>query len=175
MLADDEGEVLVCEGMVGPVPHKVQFLTFLSKHPYALNTYIAVKNRHQCLLLSQMVGHWLLWKTDTSACSYQTEMVVYLVIVKNRHQSHHSSGAVWELRWLSWAVCPNELYGFHRCKAILNCAHALVSACPWYVNRHLRTLSIAWRKDRHQCMPLPNKDGGVLGYCEKQMSVLAVI
>ena len=36
----------------------------------------------------------------------------------------HSSGAV------SWAVHPNEPSGFHGCKAILNHALALVSACP---------------------------------------------
>ena len=53
----------------------------------------------------------------------------------------HSSGAVWESRWPPWAVRPNEPSGFHGCKAILNHASALVSACPEYVNRHLRTLS----------------------------------
>ena len=42
----------------------------------------------------------------------------------------HSSGAVWESRWPSWAVRPNEPYGFRGRKAILNHAHALVSACP---------------------------------------------
>ena len=39
----------------------------------------------------------------------------------------HSLGAVLELRWPSWAVRPNEPYGFCGCKAILNHAHALVS------------------------------------------------
>ena len=58
-----------------------------------------------------------------------------------------SSGAGWELRWTSWAVHPNEPSGFHGCKAILNHAHALVSACPWYVNWHPRTLSITRRKE----------------------------
>ena len=42
----------------------------------------------------------------------------------------HSSGTVWESRWPSWAVHPNEPYGFCGRKAILNHAHALVSACP---------------------------------------------
>ena len=42
----------------------------------------------------------------------------------------NSSGAVWESRWPSWAVRPNEPYGFRGRKAILNHAHALVSACP---------------------------------------------
>ena len=42
----------------------------------------------------------------------------------------HSSGAVWESRWLSWAVRHNEPSGFRGRKAILNHASALVSACP---------------------------------------------
>ena len=42
----------------------------------------------------------------------------------------HSSGAVRESRWPSWAVRPNEPSGFRGRKAILNHAHALVSACP---------------------------------------------
>ena len=42
----------------------------------------------------------------------------------------HSSGAVWESRWPSWAVRPNEPYGFRGRKAVLNHASALVSACP---------------------------------------------
>ena len=36
----------------------------------------------------------------------------------------------------SWAFRPNEPYGFCRRKATLNHAHALVSVCPQYVNRH---------------------------------------
>ena len=42
----------------------------------------------------------------------------------------HSSGAVWESRWPSWAVRPNEPSGFRGRKAILKHASALVSACP---------------------------------------------
>ena len=41
-----------------------------------------------------------------------------------------SSGAVWKSRWPCWAFRPNEPYGFRGRKAILNHAHALVSACP---------------------------------------------
>ena len=41
----------------------------------------------------------------------------------------HSSGAVWESRWPSSAVRPNEPSGFRGRKAILNHASALVSAC----------------------------------------------
>ena len=42
----------------------------------------------------------------------------------------HSSGAVWESRWPSWAVRPNEPSGFRGRKDILNHALALVTACP---------------------------------------------
>ena len=42
----------------------------------------------------------------------------------------HSSGAVWESRWPSWAVRPDEPSGFRGRKAILNHASGLVSACP---------------------------------------------
>ena len=43
---------------------------------------------------------------------------------------NHSSGAVWESTWPSWAFRPNEPYVFRGRKAILNHAHALVSVCP---------------------------------------------
>ena len=39
----------------------------------------------------------------------------------------HSTGAVWESRWPSWAVCPNEPSGFRGHKAILNHASACLS------------------------------------------------
>ena len=42
----------------------------------------------------------------------------------------HSSGAVWESRWPSWAVRPNEPSGFGGRKDLLNHASALVTACP---------------------------------------------
>ena len=51
-----------------------------------------------------------------------------------------SSGAVWQSRWPSWAVRPNEPSGFRGRKELLN--SALVSRYPQYVNWHLRTLSI---------------------------------
>ena len=42
----------------------------------------------------------------------------------------HSSGAVWESRWTSWAVRPNEPSGFRGRKDLFNHASALVSVCP---------------------------------------------
>ena len=42
----------------------------------------------------------------------------------------HSSGAVWESRWTSWAVRPNEPSGFRGHKDLLNRASALVTTCP---------------------------------------------
>ena len=42
----------------------------------------------------------------------------------------YSSGAVWESRWTSWAVRPNEPSGFRGRKDLLNRASALVTTCP---------------------------------------------
>ena len=42
----------------------------------------------------------------------------------------HSSGAVRESRWPSWAVRPSEPSGFRGRKDLLNHASALVSTCP---------------------------------------------
>ena len=44
--------------------------------------------------------------------------------------TEHSSGAVWESRWPSWAVRPNEPSGFRGRKELLHRASALVTACP---------------------------------------------
>ena len=43
---------------------------------------------------------------------------------------NHSSGAVWESRWTSWAVRPNEPSGFRGRKDLLHRASALVTTCP---------------------------------------------
>ena len=50
----------------------------------------------------------------------------------NQHtlQAAHSSGAVWESRWTSWAVRPDEPSGFRGRKELLNRASALVTTCP---------------------------------------------
>ena len=49
---------------------------------------------------------------------------------KERYLLGHSSGAVWESRWPSWAVRPNEPSGFRGRKDLLNRASALVTTCP---------------------------------------------
>jgi len=67
-----------------------------------------------------------------------------------------------ESRWPSWAVCPNKPSGFHGRKAILNHALALVSACPEYVNQHLRTLSNT--TEPLHWVPIPNKLYGFCGH-----------
>ena len=81
---------------------------------------------------------------------YKSNLSIYLNV--------HSSGAVWESRWPSWAVRPNEPSGFRGRKELLNRASALATTCPWYVNWHLRTLSITssslskcckWRPSSH--------------------------
>ena len=43
---------------------------------------------------------------------------------------YHSSGAVWEWMWTSWAVRPNEPSGFRGRKDLLHRASALVTTCP---------------------------------------------
>ena len=47
-----------------------------------------------------------------------------------RASQEHSSGAVWESRWTSWTVRPNEPSGFRGRKDLLNRASALVTTCP---------------------------------------------
>ena len=67
--------------------------------------------------------------------------IVDIYIFKFSVALRHSPGAVWESRWPSWAVRPNEPSGFRGRKDLLNRASALVTTCPWYHNWHLRTLS----------------------------------
>ena len=61
-----------------------------------------------------------------------TESRTTMVFKKTRDKKTgtHSSGAVWESRWTSWAVRPNEPSGFRGRKDLLNHASALVSVCP---------------------------------------------
>ena len=52
------------------------------------------------------------------------------LVVSQCRTPYHSSGAVWESRWTSWAVRPNEPSGFRGRKELLNRASALVTTCP---------------------------------------------
>ena len=81
----------------------------------------------------------LLWVSDAwrpRPDTGQKTPVVFVIAVVNSVEDtiimlvNHSSGAVWESRWPSWAVRPNEFSGFRGRKAVLNHASALVSACP---------------------------------------------
>ena len=121
-----------------------------AKHAYTLRIWLCLKWH----------GAWLYGVHRTcaemAAVSYGTSHASAVStplrwIVKNKicykasHSSRttcHSSGAVWESRWTSWAVRPNEPSGFRGRKDLLHRASALVTTCPYYVSWHLRTLSI---------------------------------
>ena len=68
----------------------------------------------------------------TGMHTHAPDMFVFFTLLKalTCRQADHSSGAVWESRWMSWAVRPNEPSGFHGCKDLLNRASALVTTCP---------------------------------------------
>ena len=71
--------------------------------------------------------------TGVSALSiyHYSQLTITIIIISKLYVLlYHSSGAVWESRWPSWAVRPNEPSGFRGRKAILNHASALVTACP---------------------------------------------
>ena len=67
------------------------------------------------------------WMNDAPAHPCIFTSVVELNAVKTSLK--HSSGAVWESRWTSWAVRPNEPSGFRGRKDLLNRASALVTTC----------------------------------------------
>ena len=69
-----------------------------------------------------------LWTQHTCLLGRQTLYVTILNVLPLGHV--HSSGAVWELRWPSWAVRPNEPSDFHGRKELLNRTSALVTTCP---------------------------------------------
>ena len=83
---------------------------------------------------------WFTWTMPMSAFVSSPSQSVFLTDTFFSTNPHYffvalclmkqSSGAVWKSRWSSWAFRPNEPYGFRGCKAMLNHAHALVSACP---------------------------------------------
>ena len=90
------------------------------------------KTRHKKLVIQNRM------RQERSESARQRRTALY---ESDHHHQQHSSGAVWESRWPSWAVRPNEPSGYRGRKDLLNRASALVSACPWYVSRHSRTLS----------------------------------
>ena len=75
------------------------------------------------------------WKlnTKTESETESTVSVIVSVLIKVLNSMMldcHSSGAVWESRWTSWAVRPNKPSGFRGRKDLLNSASALVTTCP---------------------------------------------
>ena len=124
------------------------------KHACTLRMWLCMKCRgmaHGCMVSTERAETAAVSLTWHQPRNNQTALQVHYFggCSKMRYkqlvthvESHHSSGAVWESRWLSWVVRPNEPSDFRGRKAILNHASAVVSACPWYVSRHLRTLSI---------------------------------
>ena len=70
-------------------------------------------------------------KDDVTWCFTPSQSTI--TVISGRSQGwpcYHSSGAVWESRWPSWAVRPNEPSGFRGRKELLNHASALVTTCP---------------------------------------------
>ena len=78
-------------------------------------------------------GHNNRIRSNSKICKKRKAAVSWLELpmIRRRVVSlQHSSGAVWESRWPSWAVYPNELSGFRGRKELLNRASALVTTCP---------------------------------------------
>ena len=75
-----------------------------------------------------------------------------------RWRTTHSSGAVWESRWPSWAVRPNEPHGFRGRKAILNHAHALVVPnMSTDIRGEQESSGAVWKSGWTSWAPVPNK------------------
>ena len=72
----------------------------------------------------------------------------------------HSSGAVWELRWPSWAVCPNEPSVFHGCKYLLTMLRHLSQLTSEDIKHHFIIYFIPfffwgvtyWKQKQCTCM-----------------------
>ena len=79
---------------------------------------------------SDMLVWWLHQKVWSQSTSYHKSSSDMFKMKKLQLYVSHSSGAVWESRWMSWAVRPNEPSGFRGCKELLNRASALVTTCP---------------------------------------------
>ena len=85
-----------------------------------------------CLMTSEDIKHKIIsrpaWRMEPLAGCSQTGL--HLSTGSLPVVIPHSSGAVWESRWTSWAVRPNELSGFRGRKDLLHRASALVTTCP---------------------------------------------
>ena len=89
-----------------------------SRWPYGFRGRKELLNRASALVTTSVSLICQLTSEDT-----KHQLIIYIHV--------HSSGAVWDWsRWPSWAVRPNEPYGFRGRKELLNHASALVSACP---------------------------------------------
>ena len=90
---------------------------------------IALSSKERCVTPKKR------WLWDMTVLFYKCNPRVYCMCFglwpfNLSFLSTHSSGAVWESRWPSWAVRPNEPSGFRGRKAILNHASALVKLVP---------------------------------------------
>ena len=95
--------------------------TYGSGHRAPLNTAAWF-----CFLSHRCVCGAVQVKELRSVCDWHQAAAVC-----SRHVTlHRASWAMWESRWPSWAVRPNEPSGFRGRKAVLNRASAMVTACP---------------------------------------------
>ena len=112
----------------------------------AVSTAVLGQSQRQCPL---HCCWWTAWTTRNKrgpACSAQLHLHTYDLFWANLKVQLHlpplrSLDLLISPGTLSWDFRPNEPYGYRERKAILNHAHALVSACPWYVKRYPRTWS----------------------------------
>ena len=115
---------------------------------FALYTMVLSCTYVMYYVLYCVLSYWYLLRSHkANSCYSQTIKFLYSVFripcqstedyENTKTTSHvspsyqvHSSGAVWESRWTSWAVRPNEPSGFRGRKELLNRALALVTTCP---------------------------------------------
>ena len=75
----------------------------------------------KCSKTHTATAQWVCSKAENRSMYKSNQQGVFLF---------RSSGAVWESRWTSWAVRPNEPSGFRGRKELLNRASALVTTRP---------------------------------------------
>ena len=97
------------------------------------NTILTLLNMHtQMLRGSKTLSKWrtINISIPSNRISWLNWWRFYDKLWGTKSQDRHSSGAVWESRWTTWAVRPNEPSGFCGRKDLLNHASALVTTCP---------------------------------------------